>query len=200
VVYTVVEILPNSRLSVFLRRSEAKALQTIDPMRDYREAKSAFDGAPTMGNRMRMARAAGEQGHWEAAESLFRTCLEGQFAEDPAALLGHARALVELNRFEEAITRIDQLRALGREGPQEALVFARAAQGLGENADAEEAYAFAAPRIPSLEAHARYIVFLRATDQEAQARKQLADFDFRLARIPSHFQAEAKAWRAFAVN
>jgi hypothetical protein len=92
------------------------------------------------------------------------------------------------------------LRALGREGPQEALIFARAAEGFGDIEDAEDAYAFAAPRIPSLEAHARYIRFLRALNRENDAQKQLKDLDFRIARVPAHFQAEARGWRAFAVG
>jgi hypothetical protein len=79
------------------------------------------------------------------------------------------------------------------------LIFARAAEALGQQADAEDAYAFAAPRIPTLEAQARYVRFLRLAGKDVDATRELQEFDARLARVPRHFQADARKWRTLAV-
>jgi hypothetical protein len=198
-IYILLEILPSAGLFPALRKAEQKVIKTLDPTRELRAAQEAFDLAPTIGNRMRLAEASANMGDWAGAEILYRDSLAGQFSEDPAALIGHARALVELGRAQEALDRVNQLRVLGREGPNEALIFARAAEALGQNEDAAEAYAFAAPRIPTLEAQARYVRFLRLAGKDVDATRELQEFDARLARVPRHFQADARRWRTLAV-
>jgi hypothetical protein len=198
-VYILLEILPNAGLFSVLRKAEQKVIKTLDPSRELREAQDAFDLTPTIGNRLRLANASSEMGDWTSAERLFKDSLHGQFADDPAALFGWARTLVELGRPKEAIETINRLRVLGREGPNEALVFARAAEALEQNEEAEEAYAFAAPRVPTLEAQARYVRFLRLAGKDVDATRELQEFDARLARIPRHFQADARKWRTLAV-
>lgn len=198
-VYVLLEILPNSGIFSTVRKAEQKVIKALDPTRELRAAQDAFDLTPTMGNRLRLAHASAEMGDFANAETLYRDCLEGQFVDDHAALLGHARALVELGRHQDAINRINQLRVFGREGPAEALIFARAAEALGQNEEAEEAYAFAAPRIPTLEAQARYIRFLRHLGKDVDATRELQEFDVRLSRVPRHFQADARKWRTLAV-
>jgi hypothetical protein len=199
-VYIVIEILPGSKVNRFMRQAESDAISLVDPNRAVRTAQEAFDDAPTMGNRLRLAQAQLDNGDFSSAERHFADCLTGQFEDDPVALLGHARALVELSRHEEALARIETLRTLGREGAAEALVFARAASAVGKVAEADEAFQFAAPRLPGLEAQARYIRFLRDQGREADAIAQLAELDQRLAKVPSHFKREANQWHAFAVE
>jgi hypothetical protein len=199
VVYIVLEVLPGTGVNRALRRAESEAVQLVDPHREVRLAQAAFDDVPTMGNRLKLAQAHLDAGAFEEAERHFNQCLTGQFVDDHAALLGHARALVELGCHAEALSRIADLRAVGREGATEALIFARAASALGRTAEAEEAFAFAAPRLPGLEAVARYIRFLRAQGREAEALVQLKDLDSRLAKVPVHFKQEANRWRALAV-
>jgi hypothetical protein len=198
-IYVLLEILPNTGLFPALRKAEQKVIKAIDPTRELRAAQDAFDLTPTIGNRLRLADASATMGDWAGAETLYKDCLTGQFAEDPAAMIGHARTLVELGRPQEALDRINQLRVLGREGPNEALIYARAAEALGQQADAEDAYAFAAPRIPTLEAQARYVRFLRLSGKDVDATRELQEFDARLARVPRHFQADARKWRTLAV-
>lgn len=198
-IYILLEILPNSGLMPNMRKVEQKLVQSIDPTRELRAAQEAFDLTPTIGNRLRFAEASANMGDFAGAEMLYRDSLTGQYEDDPAALIGHARTLVELGRNQQALDRINQLRVLGREGPQEALIFARAAEGLGNNADAEDAYAFAAPRIPTLEAQARYIRFLRLAGKDVDATRELQEFDARLSRVPRHFQTDARKWRTLAV-
>jgi hypothetical protein len=198
-VYILLEILPSMGLFSVMRKSEQRVIQAMDPTRELRDAQAAFDLTPTIGNRIRLAGASADMGDWTNAERLYKDSLQGQFEDDPAALPGWARTLVELNRPKEAMETINRLRVLGREGPTEALIFAQAAEALGENDDAQDAYAFAAPRIATLEAQARYVRFLRINGQDVAAARELQEFDARLARVPRHFQADARKWRTLAV-
>jgi hypothetical protein len=198
-IYVLLEILPNTGLFPAMRKAERHVAKAMDPTKELREAQDAFDLSATVGNRLRLATACADMGDFFSAERLYNDCLKGQFEDDPTALLGHARTLVELGRAQEALDRINHLRTLGREGPYEALVFAGAAEALGQHAEAQDAYAFAAPRIPTLEAQARYIRFLRVAGQHIDATRELQEFDARLARVPRHFQADARKWRTLAV-
>lgn len=178
------------------------ARQALDPERDYRNALRALDDTPTIGNRMRLAQAAEALGRWSEAEAQWAQCVEGHWAEDPAILMGHATALLELGRFEEALARLEQLKALGREGetPVVALAFARAYEGLGRNQEADDAYRFAADRVPGLEAGGRYVAFLAKTGKRQDAEIGLAELDRRLQKIAPPLRAEARIWRDMAAK
>ena len=79
-VYFFVIYLPNSRLDRGARRAVAAASRAIDPGRDVREARSAFDETPTAQNQMRLAAALLETGEAEEAAKLYEGCLKGPFA------------------------------------------------------------------------------------------------------------------------
>jgi hypothetical protein len=116
--------------------------------------------------------------------------------------MGHANALLELGRHADALKRLEQVRALGREGetPQVALACARAYEGLGRNEEADDAYRFAADRVPGLEAGGRYVAFMAKTGRREDAEIGLAELDRRLAKIAPPLRAEARQWRDLAAR
>jgi hypothetical protein len=116
--------------------------------------------------------------------------------------MGHATALLELGRHEDALKRLEELRALGKDGetPQVALAFARAYEGLGRFAEAEAPYRFAADRVPGLEAGARYVAFLVKAGRQADAQLGLAEIDRRLSKISPRLRPEARRWRDLAAR
>lgn len=184
-------------------RSVARGLRnTLDPERDYRNAVRALDDTPTIGNRMRLAQAAEGLGRWTEAETQWRSCVENGGAEDAAMLMGHARALLELGRYDEALKRLEQLKALGREGEtaQVRLAFARAYEGLGRNEEADAAYRYAADRVPGLEAGGRYTAFLAKIGRRADAELGIAELDRRLQKIAPPLRSEARIWRDMAAK
>lgn len=178
------------------------ARAALDPERDYRNAQRALDDTPTVGNRMKLAQAAAALGRWNEAESQWAKCAQGHWAEDPAILLGHASALLELERWQEALSRLEQLKALGREGetPQAALAFARAYEGLGRNDEADAAYRFAADRVPGLEAGGRYVAFMAKAGRREDAEVGMAELERRLQKIAPPLRAEARIWRDVAAH
>src|SRR5260221_437846 len=178
------------------------AQHALDPERELRLAKQAFDDTPTLGNRMRLAQAAERLGRWQEAEAQWAQCVEGPWAEDPAVLMGHARTLIELGRYDEALQRLEQLKKLGREGetPQATLALARVYEGLGRNEEAEAAYRACVDRVPGLEAGGRYVAFLAKVGRRADAELGLNEIDRRLQKIAPPLRGEARQWRDLAAG
>lgn len=178
------------------------ARNAIDPEREFRTAMRALEDTPTVGNRMKLAQAAEALGRWSEAEAQWAQCVDGHHAEDPAILMGHANVLLELHRHSEALARLEQVKALGREGetPIVALAFARAYEGLGRNQEADDAYRFAADRVPGLEAGARYVAFMAKTGRREDAEIGFGEIERRLGKIAGPLRAEARVWRDMAAK
>jgi hypothetical protein len=200
IVYFVAIILPSLMGGQTARKIGSAARETLDPHREYREAKTAHQDAPTVRNQSRLAAAAAHMGRHEEAERLYGEAAQGVYATDPVLLLGRANALLELKRPDEALVLLDRLaqehnhvRTAG-----EAMAKARAYETLGRNQDAEEAYVWAAERLPGFEATARYAAFQARTGRRAEAAEALADIDRRLAKTNPQFRKEGRAWRDLA--
>lgn len=202
IVYGAIYVLPEIFGGTTARRIGQAATKALDPEREYRTAKALVDDSPTVGNQMRMASAAEGLGRHAEAERLYAEAAQGIHAEDPTLLLGRARALVELERFEESLPLFDKLGELGEAGrtPQAALLMGRTYEALGRTAEADTAYGWAAGRMPGMEGLARYAAFLAGIGRRAEAEEALAELEKRAKRSTGQFRAEAKAWRDYAAQ
>jgi hypothetical protein len=191
-VYFIAIVAPELFRGPTARKLGRAAQDTLDPARAYRDAKAAHDLAPTVHNQMKLATAASDLGRHAEAEALYDQALQGVHADDPALLLGRAKALPLLEKLSEE----------GKEGrtPQAVLALARALEGLGRKVDAEKAYEWAAPRFPGLEGVARQAAFLAREGRRPEAEAALAEIDRRIDRANPHFRKEARAWRDFAAH
>jgi hypothetical protein len=196
IVYFAAVILPELFRGPGARKLGQAARETLDPEREYRQARQDVDDTPTVHNKMRLAAAAAELERHDEAEALYRDAAQGIHADDPALLMGRARALVELGRHQEAL----DLLALVPDLPQATLTRARAQEGLGQTDAAERTYQSAVERTPGLEAIARYAVFQAKTGRMPQAKESLAEIDKRVRSATRHFRGEAKRWRDFAAK
>jgi hypothetical protein len=200
-VYFVAIVLPDLMGGRRARRFGAAARDALDPTREYRQAKSAIDEAPTVHNRMRLAAAAAQLGRHDEAETLYGEAAQGIHADDPALLLGRANALIELGRSPEALPLLDKLaEQQAARSPVTALAQARAMEAVGRYREAGAAYEWAVGRLPGLEGLARYAAFLARTGGREEAADQLAEIDRRLARSNPQFRREGRAWRDLAAQ
>ena len=202
IVYLVAVLLPQLMGGPTARKFGQAARETLDPARAYREAKADHDLTPTVHNQMRLASAAAELGRHDEAEALYAQALQGVHADDPALLLGRAKALIELGRPGEALPLLEILSEEGHEGrtPQAVLALARALEGLGRTGEAKLAYEWAAPRFAGLEGVARQAAFLARNGRRDEAQEALAETARRIGRANPHFRREARAWRDFAAQ
>jgi hypothetical protein len=200
-IYFAAVILPGLMGGPTARRAAVSARETLDPGREHRRAKAAYDDTPSVQNGMKLAEAATALGRWAEADQLYATILQGIYADDPALLEGRARVLVELGRPNDALEVLAHLAAQGGlESPQATLVRARALEALGRFGEADRFYQSAVERLPGLEAMARYTAFLAQVGRRDEARQTLAEIDRRVAKTRAHFRREAQAWRDFAAQ
>ena len=199
IVYLVAVIGPELLGGRTARRFGEAARETLDPNREYREAKAAFADTPTVRNQSRLAAAEAELGRYAEAERLYAEAAQGVHAEDPVLLLGRANALLELNRPDEALLLLQQL-SRDPEGrtPAASLAQGRAYEALGRVSEAEAAYDWAAGRLPGLEGLGRQAAFLARSGRKTQAQELLAELDRRLAKTNPQFRKEGRKWRDLA--
>jgi len=202
-VYTVAVLVPELMGGTRARRLGQAVGDTLDPGREYRQARVAADDAPTVHNRMRLAAAAAALGRHAEAEQLYAEAAQGIHADDPTLLLGRANALLELGRYEEALALLEKLGEDEPRAPRPAVVslaFGRAYEGVGRFSEADKAYQSAAGRLPGLESLARYAAFLARTGRRDEAVEALADIDRRIAKASPQFRREGRIWRDLAAQ
>ncbi|MCA3208928.1 tetratricopeptide repeat protein, partial [Cupriavidus sp.] len=117
--------------------------QIVDPGRAVREARQAFDRAPTVDHRMRLGAALLDAGNPAEALQHYEAAANGPFASDPALLEGLARAQLATGRHAEAQATLEKLfagnpRARDQSDPSLLYAQALAAQGAPGTRDAFE--------------------------------------------------------------
>lgn len=177
-VYFVVIYLPNSHLEVGARKVVATAARTLDPGRELREARLAFDYTPTAQNQMRLAAALLAGGAPEEAVNNYQACLTGPFAADLDIRLAAARACLACSRWSAASDHLAQIRRAdpGYRPEAVALLVAQAHAGAGEQDLARAEFAAAASRFGSFESRAEYAIWAAShggADLAAQLRADL---------------------------
>lgn len=202
IVYFLAVFLPEVLGGSTARRIGQAARETLDPTREYREAKIACDDAPTVRNQTRLADAASKLGKHDEAEALFGAAAQGIHADDAVLLLGRANALIELSRPDEALGLLERLGQDADKGrtPGAALALGRVYEALGRNGEADTAYQWAAQRMAGFEAMARYAAFMARHGRRTEAEEVIADMDRRIAKTHAQFRKEGRAWREVAVQ
>jgi hypothetical protein len=199
-VYFFLNVVPDIFGGAAAHQATRAARQGPDPNREYREAKRACEETPTVRNQSRLAHAAAHLGHHAEAEALYAAAAQGVHADDPALLLGRAKALLELGRAAEALTTLEKLgedEAHGRTPPA-ALAMARAYDALGRIEEADRAFQWASERMPGFEALARYAAFMAHAGRKDEARDIVRELDLRMTKLRGQFRREAQGWRDLA--
>lgn len=200
-VYFIVNVAPGLFGGQAARQITRAARETLDPTREYREAKAACEDTPTVRNQSRLAAAAVALGKHDEAEQLYAEAAQGIHAEDPALLLGRANALLELDRPKEALEVLERLgEDLDARTPAAAVAMGRTYEALGRVAEADSAYQWAAQRMPGFEGLGRYAAFMARNGRRAEAEEALADMDKRLVKLKGQFHREGRHWRDLAAR
>ena len=179
VVYFFAVYMPNSRLDHGARKAVANAARALDPGRDVREARAAFDVSPSAQNQMRLAAALLNAGEPSEAAGLYEGALKGPFASDPDLRFGAAQAYVECQRYAAALPHLQALRTERPEfrPDQVLLLLARSYAGTARSAEARESFEEAVRRFGSFESHAEYSIWALATGDAATAARLQTEID-----------------------
>jgi hypothetical protein len=201
-VYFLTQIVPGLAGGPTARRIGQAARETLDPHREYREAKAACEDTPTVRNQSRLAAAAAHLDKPAEAEALYRAAAQGVHADDPVLLLGLANALLDLGSPAEALAVLERLgndEAHGRT-PAAALALGRAHEDLGRIDEADKALQWASQHLPGFEGLARYAAFMARNGRREEAREAVREMDKRLEKLKPQFRKEGRAWRDLAAH
>jgi hypothetical protein len=182
VVYFFVEYLPASNVQRGVRQVSTKALQLLDPERELREARSAFDLTPTVQNRMRLAAALDNAGEYHEAVAQFDACLGGPFANDPEVNLGAAKAKFHVQQTDQAIDLLHSLRKNQKDFRPEqiSLLLAQCYAATNNNEKAREEFIYATNTFGSADSRFQYAIWAANTGdiQTAKSLKIALDKDW----------------------
>ncbi len=188
VVYLLAVYLPDSRLERGARKTVAAVVRSLDPERELREARAAFEYTPTAQNQMRLAKALLEAGAADEAAKNYEACLTGPFATDSEIKFCAARAFVESGRTTAAITHLEELRAADptfRAG-QVTLLIARTLAAAGRHQDAKREFEDATRRFGGFEVAAEYAIWAISAGDNATAERLQSELSETMKRWNKH--------------
>lgn len=184
IVYFVAIWLPSSRLQHGARKVVSVAAKSLDPTRELRAARDAFDYTPTAQNRMRLAAALLADGQAAEAADHYEGCLQGPFASDPDIRLAAARALLAAGRAHDAVVHLEAVRGLDANFRPEQVGLLRA-EGLAAEGRADEAraeYEALVARFGSFTSRAEYAIWAATSGDGALAARLRADAERAMER------------------
>ena len=160
-VYFFAEYLPSSKMERGVKQVSQKAMQLLDPSRELREARQAFDLTPTVQNRMRLAAALDGAGEYNEAVEQFDACLNGPFANDPEVCFGAAKAKLHINQAQAAVILLQDIRSKQKEFRPEKLciLLAQAHAANKDDANARTEFVHAINTFGSAESRAQYALW-----------------------------------------
>lgn len=196
IAYLVAELLPEWTRGPQAQRARQTLAKTLDPERDYRQAKELADETPTPRNLLALAAAGLELGRGEEAAALYRRCLVGHDVDDPALLLGLARAELLAGRPAETLAALDRLRRAHPDwqSSEGHLLYARALETLGELDRALVEHAALAEYFPGPEAAVRQAELLERVGRAGEAATLWQSLRKRYERAPRHLRRRYKSW------
>lgn len=188
IVYFVVIFLPSSRLERGAKSVVRAAVKALDPSRELRDARDAFEYTPTAQNQMRLAAALLEAGQAEEAAANYEACLKGPFAADLEIRFGAARAAMECQRYAQAIAHLQSIRAAtpSFRSEQVALLLARALGNAGRTDEAKAEFESAVERFGSFEARAEYAIWAATSGDHHTVARLKTEIDQATKRWSRH--------------
>lgn len=188
VVYFFAIYLPNSRLDHGARKVVKAAARSLDPGRDLREARQAYEFTPTAQNQMRLASALLAAGNAEEAASTYEACLQGPFSGDLEIRFGAAQATLASGRAAAAVAHLQAIRDRDDKfrPEQVSLLLAQALAAAGRQEEARAAFEDVLARHNSFAVQAEFAIWAAGVGDADKANQLYAELQRTMGRWASH--------------
>jgi hypothetical protein len=195
-IYLFAVIVPELVRSRGAARLATGARQMADPHRALREAHRAAEMVGSVDAKRALAEEYIARGAYADAVALYRDAAQGQFKDDPALLLGLARAQFLSGDPAGAQASLDALQAADPSfiSGDAHLLYARALEGQGKDGEALAEYRRLVPYYSGEEARARFAMLLDKTGQRDEAQNVYREIIRLLEGAPSRYQKAQKEW------
>jgi hypothetical protein len=199
-IYFFVVIVPELTRSRGARQVRSGVVRAIDPHKDYREAIRAADVVGSVDAKRALAEQYLQRGQVGEAVALYRDMLQGQFKDDPVLLLGLARAQLAGSDGAGAQAALDALQAADPKFVSEEahMIYGRALEMQGKNAEAAAEYEKLARYASGEEARARYAMTLDKLGRHDEARAVYAQIVKNLDGATRRYRSDQAEWGSIA--
>jgi hypothetical protein len=195
-IYVAMEIVPEWLGSHGARQIRAGMARAIDPHKDYRQALRDADLVGSVDARRALAEQYVQRGQMGEAVAIYRDLAQGQFKDDPVLLLGLARALFLGGDGAGTQAALDRLQAADPKfiSADAHILYARALELQGKDAEARIEYERLVPYFSGEEARCRYAMLLERLGETAAARDVYAQIVKFLDGAPRHYRSAQREW------
>jgi hypothetical protein len=201
-IYFVMVILPGLTRSRGARQLTRGAARVIDPNKDYRAAMRDVEVVGSVDAKRAFAEQLMQRGQYADAAEMYRNAAQGQFAADPALLMGLARAEILRGEGAGAQAALDTLQAADPKfNSEEAhMIYAQALELQGKNDEAAVEYKRLVTYCAGEEARTRYAMLLDKMGRGDEARALYEQVLKNLDGASSRYRTAQKDWAAIARN
>jgi hypothetical protein len=201
-IYLFMVIVPELWRGRGAQRLKSGAARAIDPNKDYRAAMREVEMVGSVDAKRSLAEQLVSRGQYADAVEVYQSALQGQFATDPALLTGIARAQLMNGDGAGAQASLDALQAADPKFVSESahMIYARALELQGRDADAAAEYARLVPYFAGEEARTRYAMLLDRMGRRDEARAAFAQVVKNLTGAPSRYRKAQKQWGDIAAR
>ena len=195
-IYFFMEILPDLQHSRAAREAASDIGRVINPEREIHEATAALRLTDTAENRKRLAEALVAAQRYEEARTLYETALTGAHADDPALMLGLARAQFGCQDYAGVCETLDRLREIlpDYESADAHLLYARSREGLGDTDGALVEYGALSGYYPGEEARVRHALLLQRLGHVEEARAEFEQVVTSVETAPKTYFRAQRDW------
>jgi hypothetical protein len=200
IVYIAMEVVPDLLGSRGAHKIKTGVARTIDPNKDFRQAMREVEMVGSVDAKRALAEQLMQRGQYDEAVELYNSALQGHFRDDPVLWLGLARAQFLKGDGAAAQAALDELQKVDPKfGSADAhLLYARALELQGKDAEALAEYEKLTRYYPGEEARARYAQLLQKTGATEQSRSVFSQILKSLEGAPSHYRRAQKEWGTLA--
>ncbi|HVY03536.1 MAG TPA: tetratricopeptide repeat protein [Caulobacterales bacterium] len=195
-IYFFIVILPELSRSRGAQKLKRGAALAVDPNRDFRAAMREVEMVGSVDAKRALAEQLMQRGQYADAIELYRNALQGQFATDPALLVGLARAQFLNGDGAGAQASLDALQAADPKFVSESahMIYARALELQGKDAEAADEYRRLVPYFAGEEARTRYGQLLVRMGRNDEAQALFAQVLKNLDGAPARYRSQQKQW------
>jgi hypothetical protein len=195
-IYIGVEIIPELLRGRAAARLKSGAAAAIDPNKSFREAHRAAELVGSVDSKRALAEEYMMRGAYGDAVAIYRATAVGQFRDDPALLMGLARAQFMNNDPAGAQASLDALQAADPNfvSGDAHLLYARALEAQGKTDEAIAEYRRLVPYFSGEEARARFAMLLEKSGARDEAHALYQEIVKLLDGAPPRYRQAQKEW------
>lgn len=199
-IYFLAEFLPDFVKSHTGRQAAKNFWGIVDPGRELRYLRNQAEMADSVKNRKALAEGCISAGLFEEAISLYQSCLEGMYADDPSIQEGLCLAYFLKGDFDTAKENLFKLKEMQEDNQSSEfdLLLARTFEESGETDRALQEYSALIGKYSGEEARCRYALLLKKSGQIQEANGIFNEILKNARLSPKYYKKTQKKWISIA--